>query len=186
VSSRHVFRRVVGFLLTAALVSACPSNSQGRLAAPPAPAPTETDPSAEGYVSPPLPLGQVVLKDAFGNPLRLEVEIAATHDSRTRGLMWRTSLADGKGMFFVFGEDEVHSFWMRNTLIPLDMIFISSDGKIVGIVQNAEPRTLINRGPLDKLSRYVLEVPGGWTARHGLRTGSEVHRELPQDLDVER
>jgi len=180
------FRVAFGPMLAAALLSACPGNGQGHPAAKPAAAPVNTDPSAENYVSPKLPIGHVVLTDAFGNPHRVEVEIAATHDSRTRGLMWRTSLAEGTGMLFIFGEDEVHSFWMRNTLIPLDMLFIAVDGKIVGIVQNAEPRTLVNRGPIDKMSRYVLEVPGGWTARYGIRTGSEVHLEVPQNLDVER
>jgi hypothetical protein len=74
---------------------------------------------------------------------------------------------------------------MRNTLIPLDMLFIAKDGKVVGVVQNAEPRTLTARGPADRLSRYVLEVPGGWTARKGIKT-DEVRFELPQGLDVQR
>jgi hypothetical protein len=168
-----------------ALLQACTGDGQAARAAAPAPA-VRKDPTTEDYVSNALPRGFVTLKDAFGNAHRVEVEIAATHDSRTRGLMWRKELADGKGMLFVFAVDEPHTFWMRNTLIPLDMLFLDRDGKIVGIVQNAEPRTLTARGPADRLSRYVLEVPGGWTARKGIQAGTEVRLEIPPGLDVER
>lgn len=174
-------------LLAAGLLAACPGDGKGRASTPaPAPAAHSQDPTAEDYVSPELPRGRVVVKDAFGTPHPVDVEIATTHDSRTRGLMWRKELPAGKGMLFVFGEDEAHSFWMRNTLIPLDMLFIAADGKVVGLVQNAEPKTLTGRGPTDRFSRYVLEVPGGWTAKLGIQTGSTVEFHLPPDLDVER
>lgn len=174
--------RAAAVLVAAGALCACPSEGESRARKPSA----TQDITAEDYVAPALPKGHVVLLDAFGTRHAVEVEIAATHDSRTRGLMWRKELADGRGMLFVFGEDEAHSFWMKNTLIPLDMIFIGSDLKIVGIVQSAEPRTLISRGPTDRFSRYVLEVPGGWTARLGVKTGSPVELQLPPGLDVER
>jgi uncharacterized membrane protein (UPF0127 family) len=114
-----------------------------------------------------------VLADAFGGKHAVKVEIAATRDARTRGLMWRTSLADGEGMLFIFPQDDLLTFWMKNTLIPLDMIFIDSAQRIVGIVENAEPRSLESRGP-GQLARYVLEVPGGWAAKKGLKPGLAV------------
>lgn len=133
-----------------------------------------TDVNAENYQAPPLPEAKVVLPDAFGGRHVVEVEVAATDASRTRGLMWRRELPGGKGMLFVFpGEGSVQSFWMRNTLIPLDMLFIDREGVIVGIVQNAVPRTLTSRS-VGKPSKYVLEVPGGWTQEKGIRAGSKV------------
>jgi uncharacterized membrane protein (UPF0127 family) len=120
----------------------------------------------------PLSKGHVLLRDAFGGAHRVEVEIAATHGARSRGMMWRKSLEDGKGMLFVFPVEESHGFWMQNTLISLDMIFISKDLKVVGIVHSAEPRSLVSRsGPTPSL--YVLEVPGGWASRQSIKIGTE-------------
>ncbi len=136
--------------------------------------PEVTDVSAEDYPAPELPRATVVLQDAFGGRHAVEVEVAANDPMRTRGLMWRRELPGGKGMLFIFpGPEEVRSFWMRNTLIPLDMLFIDGDGLVVGIVENAEPRTLGSRS-VGRPSKYVLEVPGGWTREKGIRPGSTV------------
>ena len=132
-----------------------------------------TDPTAEDYVGPKLPEGRVILRDAFGGSQVVQVEISATGATRARGLMWRRSLADGMGMLFIFPDEQNQSFWMRNTLIPLDLIFINKEQRIVGIVQQAEPRTLSPR-TVNRPSRYVLEVPGGWTDKVGVREGSDV------------
>jgi uncharacterized protein len=142
------------------------------------------DPSAEAYRSEPLPRGAVVLKDASGGAHRVEVEIAASRNTRTRGLMWRTFLASGHGMLFIFPDVQVRTFWMRNTLIPLDMIFLDSEATVVGIVSQAEPRTLSPRGT-PRPSRYVLEVPGGWASAEGIRIGSPARFELPPNLKAE-
>lgn len=79
-------------------------------------------------------------------------------------------------MLFIFPDEKVRSFWMRNTLIPLDMIFISQAKRIVGIVAQAEPRTLTSRS-VGVPSKYVLEVRGGWSERSGIRSGSQVEIE---------
>src|SRR3954471_17019357 len=139
---------------------ACPAAADGPGAR------AQRDVTAEDYVSPPLPRGHVVLDSAFGGKAAVEVEIAATPDSTQRGLMWRRELAAGKGMLFVFEGEEDHSFWMKNTLIPLDMIFIRADLVVAGVVENAQPRTLTGRS-VGRPSHYVLEVPGGWAARAG-------------------
>ncbi|WP_414640781.1 DUF192 domain-containing protein [Archangium sp.] len=131
------------------------------------------DVDAKEYVGATLPRAWVLLEDAAGGVHRVDVEVAATPESRTRGLMWRQELPAGQGMLFIFPEEEVQSFWMRNTLIPLDMIFIDSAGKIVGIVENAQPRTLTSRS-VGRPGRYVLEVPGGWSRAHGLERGGTV------------
>ena len=127
--------------------------------------------TSENWVGPPLPKGRVILTDAYGGPHAVEVEGAATDPMRERGMMWRKGLAEGKGMLFVFPTEEEHSFWMRNTLIPLDMIFIDAKGVIVGIVENASPGSLVSRS-VGVPSKYVLEVPGGWSQKIGLRAGS--------------
>jgi len=101
------------------------------------------------------------------------LEIADTPPARNRGLMYRNALPDGRGMLFVFQEDAEHEFWMKNTFIPLDMIFISADRRIVGVHANATPQSTASIG-VGAPSRYVLEVPGGWAARHGIARGDRV------------
>jgi uncharacterized membrane protein (UPF0127 family) len=125
--------------------------------------------------------GQVTVTTRDGRELRVAVEVASNDQERGRGLMFRTSMPELAGMFFVFPEDGIQSFWMKNTYLPLDMIFVDSGGRIVGIVENAEPRTLTSRS-VDAASRYVLEVNGGWATRHGVRRGDRVRLEGMYDL----
>jgi uncharacterized protein len=122
------------------------------------------------------PTGRVVVRTAAGAQHAVAVEVARTDEARARGLMDRARLDPEAGMLFVFDESELHTFWMKNTLIPLDMIFIGDTGRIVGIVPRAEPRTLTPRDP-GVPSRYVLEVNGGWAAAHGVAVGDTVRFE---------
>lgn len=133
----------------------------------PPPVTEETSESEPG-----LPVSVVEVHTSEGVE-RVNVEIAATDEARATGLMYREALGQDEGMLFVFARDEVHSFWMRNTLIPLDMIFIAADGTIVGIVHSAQPRTDTPRS-VGKPSRYVLEVPGGWSVARGVEAGDRV------------
>ena len=144
------------------------------VAAPPVAKPAAvTDVTAQDYVMPKMPHARVTLVDAFGGKHPVDAEVAWNRDQRTRGLMWRTELAEGTGMLFVFPKDSWLSFWMKNTLIPLDMIFIRSDFTIVGVVERAEPRTLSARAPEEE-SMYVLEVTSGWSEKIGLKRGLKV------------
>ena len=117
--------------------------------------------------------GKVEIKTREGKELLLDVEIASDDAERARGLMFRKQMPEMAGMIFVFPETSVHSFWMKNTLIPLDMLFAAADGTIVGIVEGAEPRTLSPRA-VETESKYVLEVNGGWCARNGVAAGDRV------------
>jgi uncharacterized membrane protein (UPF0127 family) len=171
---------LVGAALLLMLACQAPE-AQGK--PPSTPAPT-TDVTAKDYVMPPLPRAFVRLQDAFGGVHRVEVEVAATRDARTRGMMWRTELAAGKGMLFLFPEEEVQSFWMRNTLIPLDMIFINTGMKVAGIVERAEPRTLTPRS-VGVPSQFVLEVPGGWSQSVGVKKGGTVEFEGVSSIPIE-
>jgi uncharacterized membrane protein (UPF0127 family) len=100
------------------------------------------------------------------------VEIARTNEQRSQGLMHRTKLDDGKGMLFVFDRDDIVSFWMKNTLIPLSIAFISSDGRIMEI-RDMEPESL---APVhsSRSVRYALEVPQGWFSRVNLGVGDRL------------
>jgi uncharacterized protein len=149
----------------------------------PAKAPSK-DVAAEDYVMPALPRAYVRLKDAYGGVKRVAVEVAATEESRTRGLMWRKALPAGQGMLFIFPDEEVRGFWMRNTLIPLDMLFITTEGRVVGIIENAEPRTLVNRS-VGIPSQYVLEVPGGWCQANGIVRGAAAEFEGTSAIPVQ-
>jgi uncharacterized membrane protein (UPF0127 family) len=101
------------------------------------------------------------------------VEWAITDADRSRGLMFRTKMAADHGMVFDFFRDTPVSFWMRNTLIPLDMIFIRSDGTVLSIAQNATPMS-DTPVPSNGAVRFVLEVNGGTSARLGIDPGDRV------------
>ena len=109
---------------------------------------------------------------AESGPVTVEVEVARTDAERNTGLMYRTELEDGKGMLFVFETDQVLSFWMKNTFIPLSIAFIAYDGKIIDI-RDMHPRNT-NTVSSSRSVRYALEVPQGWFDRAGIRTGDVV------------
>ncbi|MGZ3438866.1 MAG: DUF192 domain-containing protein [Polyangia bacterium] len=116
---------------------------------------------------------EVVLATRAGEQ-HVKVEIARSDPERQRGLMYRQKLEPGRGMIFLFDHPEKLKFWMKNTYIPLDMIFISADKRVVYIEENAEPLTLQTRGSDEDDSQFVLEVPGGWARAHGVERGVAV------------
>ena len=106
-------------------------------------------------------LSSLTLIDYQGKKTHFKVEIAVTPDQMARGLMFRESMPENEGMLFYFGGEEAERrFWMKNTLIPLDLIFIRADGRIHHIHENAVPRDLTgipSHGPV----AAVLEINGG-------------------------
>jgi hypothetical protein len=113
---------------------------------------------------------QVVVRRASGGATSVSVEVAATSAARERGLMFRQELAASHGMLFVFPQEADHAFWMRNTPLSLDIVFISSDRRIVGIAAGTVPYSERHLR-VGKRSRYVLEVAAGFAAREGVRAG---------------
>lgn len=111
---------------------------------------------------------------------RFQVEIAATRAEQAKGLMFRRSLAPDRGMLFVYKRPQPAAYWMKDTLIPLDIIFIQPDGKILSIVRNARPH---DETPLPSggLVLGVLEIAGGRAAQLGVLPGDRVlHRIFPK------
>lgn len=109
-----------------------------------------------------------------------QVEVADSDRERAYGLMCRKAMAPDRGMLFIFPQAEPQAFWMRNTLIPLDIIYIDAAGKVVSITRNARPLSdtpLPSAGP----AKYVLELAGGRAAEIGLLPGDRViHRSIPR------
>jgi uncharacterized protein len=102
-----------------------------------------------------------------------QVEMAITPEEKERGLMYRRELPEGQGMLFDFQFDQNVAFWMKNTYIPLDMLFIRADGRILRIAENTEPlseRNIPSGGPV----RAVLEVIGGTAKKLGIAAGDRV------------
>jgi len=109
----------------------------------------------------------------FYSGARVLAELVTTRPDIERGLMYRQRVSAGTGMLFDMGHYAPHRFWMKDTLVPLDMVFIGLRGQVVGIVENAVPLDEQLYG-MRTPSRYVLEVPGGWCARNGVVAGQRV------------
>ena len=105
------------------------------------------------------------------------VEIATTEEEKTTGLMYRKQLADGKGMLFDFSPEQEVSMWMKNTYIPLDMIFIRADGRILRIAESTEPLST-RIIPSGGLAKGVLEVIAGTAQKYGIAPGDRVAHPL--------
>lgn len=115
----------------------------------------------------------LTIRTAAKNEYRFDVEIAETPRQMMQGLMFRKALAPDAGMLFVHERDTLATMWMKNTYIPLDMVFIDRTGRIVGIHERAEPHSLDTIAAPEPV-RAVLELAGGMTSRLGIREGDRV------------
>jgi uncharacterized membrane protein (UPF0127 family) len=121
-------------------------------------------------------LAPLMIETSAGLSLAFRVELARTGAERAQGLMYREKLAPDAGMLFVYPTDRPVAFWMKNTLIPLDMLFIKRDGTILSIAERAVPLsevTIPSGGPV----AAVLEVNGGTVSHLGIRPGDRVQCE---------
>ena len=133
---------------------------------------TPVSPPPAHEAPPPANQPKVTLDTPRG-PVTVDVEVVSTPAKIEKGLMYREHLGLDAGMLFLMGHEKDWTFWMHNTLIPLDMIFITKDMTVAGVVQNAEPKTDTLR-TVGATSLYVLEVNGGYTASHGVIAGAKV------------
>ncbi len=122
-----------------------------------------------------VPRGRVVFPDGSA----VSVEIADTEPVRERGLMFRTALAPNEGMIFVFPQAGYYPFWMKNTLIPLDMLWLDARGRIVSIAASVPPCKAdpCPSYPPTGDASYVIEVVSGFARQHGLEPGDTVKLE---------
>jgi uncharacterized membrane protein (UPF0127 family) len=134
----------------------------------------DSEPSAapSAIATVPAWLTRITFVNEAGAEIDLFVEVADSPEERTRGLMFRESLPEDQGMLFVFEQEGNHSFWMKDTTIPLSIVFIEGEGEIIGI-QDMEPLSEELHAPGEPYL-YAVEVNQGWFQRNGISTGSGV------------
>lgn len=111
---------------------------------------------------------------SFGD-VKIKAEVADTAVKQAKGLMFRKGLAEDEGMIFVFNKEDYHTFWMMNTSIPLDIIWVSSDKEIVHIVEDAKPCFIgCELYRPDEKAKYVVEVNAGFVKKHGIEVGNSM------------
>lgn len=118
--------------------------------------------------------GELTFTDSLGNTkIKIGLEIADNEYERQLGLMNRKSMEENQGMLFIFQYERMQSFWMRNTLIPLDILFINKDKEIITIHKNT--KTLSTQGyPSTGPAIYVVELLGGFTDKHNIVIGDKI------------
>lgn len=162
-----------------ALVSFVAAASCGRRDAPTSPVTTPAEPgasataTASASMQPALSGPHAVLRPAGREPIAVRLELAVTPSQRTRGLMYRRQLDERAGMLFVFPREHHQVFWMHNTYLALDMVFIRANNQVLGVVENATPMTDDPR-QVEGDSQYVLELNAGFARRHGITAGTRV------------
>jgi uncharacterized membrane protein (UPF0127 family) len=114
-----------------------------------------------------------ILRSQNSIPVNIDIEIADEEHERMQGLMYRYSMAENNGMLFIFPKEEPRSFWMKNTYISLDIIYINSSKKIVSIQKYTQPQTTYSI-PSEKPASYVLEVNAGFTDKYGIKPGDKI------------
>jgi uncharacterized protein len=119
--------------------------------------------------------GELTFLDSTGTvSTKIDIQIANTEFDRELGLMFRKSMNENQGMLFIFPDVQVRNFWMRNTEIPLDIIFVSDSKRVLNIAKNTTPYSDISyssAGP----AKYVVEVNGGFCDRHNITRGAMVN-----------
>lgn len=171
-----------GFILTVFFITSCGGGGTTKTERPdpdkiPINHPKELKQDVYDFDNPPIfrKDGQVTFIDGETNePLsRIDVEIAGTDFQRQMGLMYRDTLEPDHGMLFLFNREIIQSFWMRNTLIPLDIIYINSSREIVDIHTVTE--TMSDKShPSAKPAIYVVEVNAGYSEEHGIKVGDKI------------
>ncbi len=163
--------RVLPLTLIAAACSRAPAHSSD------APGPAHGTGASPGSSSASVPAATVptatiTLTGASG-PVVVHAEVVKSRGRVQKGLMYRKFLAPDAGMLFLMGDEDDHHFWMHNTLIALDIMFITKDLKVAGVLENMQPLDDTSRG-VGRPSLYVLEVNAGWAKAHGVAAGTTV------------
>ncbi len=116
---------------------------------------------------------KIKITTSFGDKIFFKLKCVNTPKEIQKGLMYVKTMPINFGMLFIFDREEITSMWMKNTLIPLDMIFINTNFYIVDIIENTKPNTLNNLTPLIPF-KYALEINAGLCEQHGIKFGNEI------------
>lgn len=140
------------------------------------PAPPSTPASPSAPLAPPQTSEATGPRVIFPDGFVVSVEIANDDELRAQGLMYRDHLRPGTGMLFFFPEDGVYAFWMKNTRIPLDMVWIDASQRVAHVKYNVPPCVTSSCPSYDPVvpARYVLEVAGGVAQQHGIKAGDQL------------
>ncbi len=160
----------VSLLAVVSLAAACskgPARDAPSADVPPKPG------AGPGSTAPAIPLARVTLDGASG-PAVVSAEVVKSAGRVQKGLMFRKFLPADGGMLFLMGREDDHHFWMHNTYVALDIMFIRKDLTVAGILENVQPHDETSRG-VGQQSLYVLEVNAGWSKAHGVGPGTVVH-----------
>ncbi|MEM6769048.1 MAG: DUF192 domain-containing protein [Bacteroidota bacterium] len=177
--SQIIIVALLGLALVSFILTSIPGFGGGPPPPPPAPAPA-AQPAPPPPMEPTAPATPpefmddgdlAIYRDGQEEPVtEIDIEIVADVASITQGLMWRTEMAADQGMLFLMPVEKPQSFWMKNTYIPLDIIFADANKKIVKIRRNTTPRSL-DQVLSEEPALYVLEVNAGFADRHKLKEG---------------
>ncbi len=148
-------------------VAKAPTPAETPTPAPAAQCPNDPDPSQLTKL---YGHGKAAFVTPDGARHEFDVEIAETEDAQQRGLMYRTSLAETAGMVFVFAETHHATFWMKNTCIPLDLVFVGENDRVIGVV-TAPPLSELPR-EVPGFSKYVVELGAGVAKKRGIAIGT--------------
>lgn len=118
-------------------------------------------------------LDELVIVGNDGSRHSFDVYLAISHEQRRRGLMFVRDLPERNGMLFVYDNADIHSMWMKNTYIPLDIVFARADGSVSSVISDAEPLSLRSLSAVEPVS-YVLELNAGAARRHKIGAGSRL------------
>lgn len=162
------YRLIVSIVLIVAIAAACRCDNDSKT----------IDPVSTTYEPKFREDGQLWFLDESGKDtnLRITIEVAMTEEEIQYGMMYRRSMDELKGMLFLMKSERPQSFWMKNTYIPLDIIYINSQLRIVSIQKDAEPLSETSL-PSFEPALYVLEVNGGFCDRHNVKVGDKVYFE---------
>jgi len=118
--------------------------------------------------------GELIFNDTKNKMIsKIDIEIADNEDKRMTGLMFRDRMEENQGMMFLFQVEEQQAFWMKNTILPLDIIYINSQAEVVSIQKNAVPYSEKSL-PSFKPAQYVVEVNAGYTDKYGIKEGTSI------------
>ena len=115
---------------------------------------------------------------------KIKVEVVSTQGARGLGLMYRKKLPESQGMLFIFAKEEPQKFWMKNTYIELDIIYLNADKRVISIVKHARPLSTVSLAS-EAPAKYTLEVVGGLSDKWKLTKGSQASFDLPSGIVVE-